>query len=171
VGHRWILVVGLSLVIGVAARADDGAWASWQEAPLRVESQPSWNEPQEDTHALDGEAFDVLNADEFELEGSGDAAPTGEAVKSEDTRRRRVVNECVRLPKQIAKLHGDVEFAREQDNEVYEQIYKDQIARMETRYTARCGDPEGPNVALALLLETLRLLGKAAWLAFTWGLI
>ena len=75
-------------------------------------------------------------------------------AKSEPLRR-----ECNRLTSQIERYEGDVELAKERDNELWEDATKAQIARLSERRINRC--PEYANEgAAAKAAEAWRKFGQ-----------
>jgi hypothetical protein len=86
-------------------------------------------------------------------------------AKSEPPRR-----ECHRLTSQIARYEGDVELARERDNELWENATKAHIERLSERRASRC--PQYAEDKGKAMREFAQMLGTAAKLAakyFTMG--
>ncbi len=88
-------------------------------------------------------------------------------AKTEPQRR-----ECHRLTNQIARYEGDVERARERDNELWENATLDHIERLSQRRASRCPQYSEENRAAMRMRRLGQFLGSAAQLAaryFTMG--
>ena len=78
-------------------------------------------------------------------------------------------NECRVLQKQITRYEGDVERARERDNELWENVTVQHIQRLEARRQRRCPEPEGDGT-LEVVAELIGKAARVAAKAFTSGL-
>ena len=77
--------------------------------------------------------------------------------------------ECRKLTKQIARYERDAEWARERDNELWEQANLDQIARMTARRNSLCPDYAPDDRTAEQIAAFLAAAAKLAIKYFTFG--
>lgn len=77
--------------------------------------------------------------------------------------------ECVKLTNQIERYVGDVERARERDNELWERATLEHIDRLAQRRAQRCPEYAKDDETMKRLAKLLRTAGRLALRYFTMG--
>ncbi len=120
-----------------------------------AEEGPYWGDDDWDTWDDDRAAADGSGAETTDVDGT-------------DARDEDVENRCRRLWGQLERYSGDLELAKEREDEVWEAFLERHLERVEAEARRRCPPLEGPDpwmIALRMAIRAAELAYKAAKIA------